>query len=76
MRFFRLHPGITHGIYDKDTTIFLKLREHNTERAQGGGHSLQLYQQNGQKATRKRFFSLRVEQLWNSLPDTLWNQIT
>ncbi len=30
---------ITHSIYDKDTTKFLKLREHNTERAHSLGES-------------------------------------
>ncbi len=27
------------GIYDKDTTKFLKLRDHDTERAEGRGQS-------------------------------------
>ncbi len=32
---------ITHDIYDKDTTKFLKLREHNTERAHRSSHRTQ-----------------------------------
>ncbi len=73
MRFFRLPMAFMN--YDKDTTKFLKLREHNTERAPGRGHSLQLYQQRGQKAIRK-IFSLRECDCGIILPDMLWNQIT
>ncbi len=44
------------------------MREDFVTRQPGRGHDLLLYQQGSQRNLRKYFFSLRVAQIWNSLP--------
>ncbi len=58
---------IVHNIYDRTTTVFLKLREDFVTRQLGRGHDLQLYQQRSQRNLRKYFFWFKGVSR-NSLP--------
>ncbi len=59
---------IVHNVYDRTTTVFLKLTIDFVTRQPGRGQDLQLHQRRSQRNLRKHFFSLRVAQIWNSLP--------
>ena len=59
---------ITHEIYDKDVTSFMKFRSACTDRNSIRGHTYQLYQPPVKKNIRKYNFSIRVITTWNSLP--------
>ena len=59
---------IMHEIYDKDVTSFLKMRNQEAERTSLRSPKYQLYIEQVNKNIRKYNFSIRIINIWNSLP--------
>ena len=59
---------IMHEIYDKDVTSFLKTRNQEAERTSLRSHKYQLYIEQVNTNIRKYNFSIRIIDIWNSLP--------
>ena len=59
---------IMHEIYDKDVTSFLKTRNQEAEITSLTSHKYQLYIEQVNKNIRKYNFSIRIINIWNSLP--------
>lgn len=76
---YRRHRGdmiqvfkLISGLEDIDYTKFFELSEISHTR----GHRLKLRKQNASKDIRKYFFSLRIVNSWNNLPDEIVNSRT
>ena len=59
---------IMNEIYDKNVTTFLKTRLQSADRTSPRGHKYQLYIERVNKNIRKHNFSIRIINVWNSLP--------
>jgi hypothetical protein len=59
---------IMNEIYDKNVTTFLKTRVQSVDRTRSRGHKYQLYIERVNKNIRKQNFSIRIINIWNSLP--------
>jgi hypothetical protein len=59
---------IMNEIYDKNVTTFLKTRVQSVDRTSPRGHKYQLYIERVNKNIRKQNFSIRIINIWNSLP--------
>ena len=59
---------IMNEIYDKNVTTFLKTRVQSVDRTSPRGHKYQLYIEWVNKNIRKQNFSIRIINIWNSLP--------
>jgi hypothetical protein len=64
---------LLHSKYDEDLPVLLKKRDIHMARTGQRGHNLMLLKQRANKKLRQHSFSLRVTDLWNSLPDKVVN---
>ena len=63
---------ITHDIYDSSVSGgILKLYKDDDTLRTNRGHNLKLYKQKANKRSRQNFFSLRIVDMWNNLPQTV-----
>jgi hypothetical protein len=60
-----------HGIYKVDCTQLLPLRDTDNRRMRTRGHSLMLQKRDCHSQLRQNFFSIRMVNLWNSLPEAV-----
>ena len=60
---------ITSGLYDNAFIPLLEIKKDNTTR----GHSKKLYQHRANKDLRKNFFTNRIVNAWNNLPENVIN---
>ena len=60
---------ITHGIYDKRASQFVKLQKDNPSRTSTRGNSLWIQHTRASTSVRKNAFTVRAAPIWNSLPD-------
>jgi hypothetical protein len=67
---------LTHGIYDKETTNFIKLWENVANKTSKRGHSLKLFPQRASKEIRKNSYITRTTPKWNNLPVAVANAPT
>ena len=56
------------GKYDSTVCDFIKLRSDFTTRDHGRGHSMKIFTQRSRLNARKHSFTVRIANLWNSLP--------
>ncbi len=62
---------ITHNKYDRNVCDgILKMYKDDDSLRTNRGHSMKLYKQKSNKGVRQSFFSLRVVDMWNNLPQT------
>ena len=61
------------GKYDRGVANFIKLRKDHITREEGRGHSKRIYIQRPKLNIRKHSFTVRVANLWNSLPEEVVN---
>ena len=59
------------GIVDLNYTTFFKLSTNNTR-----GHELKLFKQRSRLNVRRNFFSQRIVESWNALPEEIVNCTT
>ena len=62
---------IVNGIYDNETTQFLKMWADMADRNSNRGHALKLYPQQSSTLLRKNSFALRTVKFWNQLPEDI-----